>query len=91
MIKFNDILQLEDVDPRGVRLVRHQDGRARKPSLYDVWRSDPTRLESYQAIQSREVFNVGDTLASFVVTPKPQRAALFIGLYGHVPSSGVRG
>jgi hypothetical protein len=64
MIKFNDILRPEGVDPRRVRVVRHQDGRARKPSLYEVWSSDAKRLESYQAVQHREVFNVGDTLAS---------------------------
>ena len=81
MIKFNDILRLEGVDPRKVRLVRHQDRRARTPSLYEIWRSDATKLEKYQAIQRRGVFNVGDMVASFVVTPKPRRATLFIGLY----------
>ena len=80
MIKFNDILRLEEIDPRQVRLVRHQDKRAR-PSLYHVWRSDPELLEEYQAIQAAEEFRTGDMLASFVVSPNPERAVLFIGLY----------
>jgi hypothetical protein len=66
VLTFNDILHTEGIDPRRVRLVRHGDTRARAPSLYEVWRSDPKRLERYQEIQSREVFEIGEILASFV-------------------------
>lgn len=78
MITFNDILVLEGVDPPGVRLVKHQDVRK---SLYDVWRTDPQMLERYQTIQRRNVFNVGETLATFVVTPHPRQETLFVGLF----------
>jgi hypothetical protein len=81
VLTFNDILHTEGIDPRRVRLVRHGDTRARTPSIYEVWRSDPKRLERYQEIQSREVFKIGEILASFVVTPNPRRETLFVGLY----------
>ncbi len=81
MLTFNDLLDLEGFDPHRVRLVRHGDRRARTPSLYEVWRADPRRLERYQEVQSREVFEIGEILASFVVTPNPRRETLFIGLY----------
>jgi GIY-YIG catalytic domain len=81
VITFNDILRIEGIDPRQVRLVRHLDNRVRNPSLYEVWRSAPKLLEEYQAVQSRDVFKVGEILASFVVTPRPRRETLFIGLY----------
>src|SRR6266511_3506478 len=90
MITFNDILRIEGIDPRQVRLVRHQDKslrRARRrdktvpPSLYEAWIRDPGLLERYQAVQARDVFNVGEILASFVATPRPRRETLFVGLY----------
>jgi hypothetical protein len=81
LLTFNDILAIEGIDPARVRLVKHQDARARTPSLYEVWLSNPTRLERYQEIQHREVFKVEEILASFVVTPSPRRETLFIGLY----------
>jgi integrase len=76
MIMFNDILRLEGLDPETVRLVRHGSTQV---SLYEIWRTDPQLLEGYQAIQSRNVFNAGDKLASFVVTPHPRRETLFVG------------
>lgn len=78
MIMFNDILRLEGLDPKTVRLVRHGDARV---SLYEAWRKDPQLLEGYQTIQSRNVFKAGDKLASFVVTPHPRRETLFVGLF----------
>jgi GIY-YIG catalytic domain len=78
MLTFNDILQAEGLDPRGVRLVKHQDKRA---PLYEIWRTKPRLLERYQAIQGRDVFRIGDRLASFVVTPQPWAETLFIGMF----------
>lgn len=41
----------------------------------------PRRVEEYQSIQARDVFSVGEFVASFVVTPPPRKETLFIGLY----------
>ena len=49
--------------------------------LYDVWRTNPKLLERYQVIQRRDIFKVGEMLASFVVTPRPRQETLFIGLF----------
>jgi hypothetical protein len=38
-------------------------------------------VEEYQRIQHRDVFRVGELIASFVVTPRPRSETLFIGLY----------
>ena len=73
MIIFNTILQQAGVEPDTVRLVRHQD--ARNPggtTLYEMWRSEPHRLEAYQEIQNLKRFAIGDTVASFVATPPPR-------------------
>lgn len=83
MITFNDILQSAGVDSRAVRLARHQDSRAPGGSIYGVWKlpDGPRRVEEYQSIQKRDVFKVGEFVASFVVTPPPRNETLFIGLY----------
>ena len=81
MFSFNAILRHEGIDPKGVRLVRHQDNRASvNCTPYNLWRAADGRLETYQQLQSREVFAVGDIVASFVATPSND--TLFIGLYG---------
>lgn len=82
MLTFNDVLADGGVDASAVRLVRHQ--VARRPSPYAVWKSGPNgpdRLAAYQAVQSNRRFEVGDFLASFVVTPPPRNETLFIGLF----------
>jgi hypothetical protein len=80
MLTFNAILKYEKVDPENVRLVRHQDARAAANCTpYDLWRAGDGRLETYQRIQKREVFDIGNLLASFVVTPAND--TLFIGLF----------
>ena len=82
MLTFNDILRIEGVDPEQVRLIRHQDTRTQvvRP-LYEIWRTEPERLERYQELQKPGAFREGEHLASFVVTPQPRRETLFIGLY----------
>jgi hypothetical protein len=82
MLTFNDVLQVEGIDPKTVQLVRHQDKRAgRAGSLHEIWGKSPRLLERYQAIQSRDAFDVGNRLASFVVTPRPRNETLFIGMF----------
>ena len=83
MISFNDVLRSEGVDPATVRLARHQDTRAPGRSIYAIWKSPggPELVEAYQAVQAREVFEIGGLVASFVVTPPPRNETLFIGLY----------
>lgn len=82
-LTFNDLLGLEGIKPVEVVLVRHQDAKrqTRKLSLYQVWKDAPETLEAYQAVQRRRVFEPGQLIASFVVTPRPENATLFIGLY----------
>jgi hypothetical protein len=93
MLTFNRLLQIEGIDTARVRLVRHQDTRRPgRPTPYSLWRAEDGRLELYQRIQRRDVFAVGQLLASFVATPMNE--TLFIGLYsvkgsGPVPSGIV--
>lgn len=80
MLTLNSVLRYEGLDVSGVRLVRHQYARnPRRPTPYMLWQVGDGRLELYQRIQRRKVFQPGDRLASFVVTPMNQ--TLFIGLY----------
>lgn len=79
MLTFNDLLALEGVDPRTIRLVRHQDHRLGSGRLYETWRERREAFEAYQSVQSRDLFPVGDVLASFVVTETGK--TVFVGLY----------
>ncbi|MBZ5525452.1 MAG: GIY-YIG nuclease family protein [Acidobacteriia bacterium] len=92
MLTFNAILRHEGIDPKQVRLVRHQDTRPGRITPYNLWRAGGGRLEMYQQIQQRKVFAVGGLLASFVATPAND--TLFIGLYcvdgiGNVPPGTI--
>ena len=79
MLTFNDLLVLEGIDTAKVRLVRHQDGRIGAGRLYGAWRNDRDAFEDYQSVQSRDVFPMGDLLASFIVTEA--RKTVFVGMY----------
>lgn len=83
MITFNEILRAEGIDPANVRLVRHLDTGRRSPTIYATYRSPDGRrlIEEYQRIQHRRVFEVGELVASFVVTPRPRNETLLFGLY----------
>jgi hypothetical protein len=84
MITFNDILRSASIDPAGVRLVRHEDASKGASRVYATWRQGASGrhlVEEYQQLQGREVFDVGDILASFAVTPRPRRDTVFIGLF----------
>jgi hypothetical protein len=88
MLTFNTILRNEGIDPKSVRLVRHQDNNrsSANSTPYNLWRAGDGRLETYQRIQTRKPFKVGEFLASFVVTPS--KDTLFVGLY-HVDGIGA--
>lgn len=75
-LTFNLLLNTAGISPASTRLVRHQD---RRGSAYDLWRANNGSFERYQSIQSKEVFDVGDWLASFVATPFNE--TLFVGIY----------
>lgn len=79
MLTFNDLLAIEDVDVKQVRLVRHQDGRLRPGRMYEAWRNDRPVFEAYQRVQSTNRFHLGDLLASFIGTEA--RKTVFVGLY----------
>ena len=68
MLTFNDLLALEGIESTGVRLVRHQDSRLGRGRLYEAWLNDRDAFESYQSVQSKDRFPIGDFLAEFVVT-----------------------
>ncbi len=79
VLSFNDLLVLAGIDPVQVRLVRHQDNRLRPGRLYEAWRNDRDAFDAYQSVQRKARFQVGDLLASFVVTEA--RKTVFVGLY----------
>ncbi len=79
MIGFNTLLDSEGVDPKVVKLVRHQDTRGVGTSPYDLWLAADSRFELYQRIQRRPVFQRASLIASFVATPLDE--TLFVGLY----------
>lgn len=92
MLTFNDLLVLEGIDAAKVRLVRHQDGRLGRGRMYEAWRNDRKSFESYQSVQSKDRFPVGDLLAGFVVTEA--RKTVFVGMYrvddvGTCPSGSI--
>lgn len=80
MIEFNDFLQKTGMDLRRVRLVRHQDNRARSgTSPYDLWIAADGRYELYQRIQRKERFKSADWIVSLVATPLNE--TIFTGIF----------
>ena len=81
MLTFNHILRAEEIDPATVKLVRHQEGGRRGQAIYATSRMPDghAKVEAYQRIQSRKVFDVGGLIASFLVAPRGD--TLFFGLY----------
>lgn len=79
MLTFNDLLALEGIDTSKVRLLRHQDSRLGAGRLYETWRNDREAFETYQSVQRKDLFPVGDLLASFVVTDTGK--TVFVGMY----------
>lgn len=87
-IKFNSILAAADIDPRTVRLLRHQDRRTdpdRTP--YRLWRDRPDDFMTYQSRQSisrEKMLGRAKYWAVFVKTPANE--TLLTGLYDVGPS-----
>lgn len=80
MLGFNFLLKDAGLDPSTIKLVRHQDARAKRGCTpYELWRAGDGRLEQYQRIQVKERFKGATHVASFVVTPA--KDTLFVGLY----------
>jgi hypothetical protein len=82
-LSFNTVLAGFDIDPKDVRLLRHQSvphgGGGRTP--YTLWRDDASAFLTYQSIQSGQNRSrlAGRYWAAFVVTP--MQSTLFAGLY----------
>jgi len=80
-LSFNAVLRGWEVDPRDVRLLRHQTVKYAGRTPYTLWRDDLAGFLTYQSIQS--VQNrprlASRYWASFVVTPA--QSTLFVGLY----------
>lgn len=49
--RFNQLLADVDLSPADVRLLRHQTTLPGNRTLFDIWRSDRTSFEAYQALQ----------------------------------------
>jgi hypothetical protein len=80
MLRFNTLLHDEGVDPKNVKLVRHQDSRAEDGCTpYELWCTRDGRFDFYQTLQSSEVFNDRRQIAAFVRTPNDE--TLFVGVY----------
>ena len=90
MVSFNNLLQIANIDPPEVRLVKHKDVKAdhdRTP--YILWRTADPDFEVYQSRQTprtSRILRTGKYWAVFIDTPTAE--TLFIGLYevhGDVP------
>ncbi len=78
---FNSYLRENEISPKDVSLLRHQDSRlANGYTTFGIWRDNRSGFELYQSHQSkkRPVFNA-PYWASFVKTP--DKKTLFVGLY----------
>jgi hypothetical protein len=79
MLTFRTLLATIDIDPRTVRLVRHQDRGPAGITPWTLWRAQDGRFETYQRHQGRPIFGDAAQIAAFVVTP--DQRTLFVGLY----------
>ncbi|WP_447931869.1 GIY-YIG nuclease family protein [Sphingopyxis fribergensis] len=80
-LTFNMLLRDGGIDPRDVRLLRHQQASRTGLTPYAIWRDDATELARYQSAQpiDRRHYFKGRYWASFVVPP--DGSTLFVGLY----------
>jgi hypothetical protein len=81
MTTFNEMLVAAGVDPRQVRLLRHQTKRRHGRTLYEFQQNDRAAFELYQQTQEQDAprFTSSRYWASFIVDPLGR--AIFIGLY----------
>jgi hypothetical protein len=80
-LHFRTLLKEANLDPKGVRLLRHQASMANRRSPYTAWRDDRSAFETYQSIQraGRRAYFDGQYWAAFVAAPAAK--TLFIGIY----------
>lgn len=80
-LTFNMLLLDSGIDPREVRLLRHQQTSKTGLTPYTIWRDNPDELERYQSAQpvDRHHYFKGKYWAGFVVPP--DGSTLFVGLY----------
>lgn len=80
-LNFNMLLVDADLDPRDVRLLRHQQAAATGLTPFALWRDEPDEFERYQSAQraDRRAYFASRYWASFVVPP--DSSTLFVGLY----------
>lgn len=80
-LTFNLVLKEAGLNPRDVRLLRHQNVADTGLTPYAIWRDDRSEFERYQSAQkaTRRANFASRYWASFVVPP--DRSTLFVGLY----------
>lgn len=80
-LTFNSILEGFAIDPREVRLLRHQTVKHSGGTPYTLWRDDLPSFLTYQSTQSVQNRSrlASRYWASFVVTPA--QSTLFVGIY----------
>ena len=80
-LHFNMLLAEQGINPRDVRLLRHQHIERDGLTSYALWRDDPSEFERYQSAQltSRRAHFASRYWAGFVVPP--DSSTLFVGLY----------
>lgn len=80
-LTFNMLLREDGIEPRDVRLLRHQQASQSGLTPYAIWRDDHSELERYQSAQrvDRRPYFRGRYWASFVVPP--DGSTLFVGVY----------
>jgi len=87
-LTFNMLLLDEGIDPRDVRLLRHQTVAKDGLTPYALWRDTPAEFEHYRSAQraDRRGYFASRDWAGFV--SPPDGSTLFVGLYqigGHEP------
>lgn len=79
MLTFNLLLSATGIDPKDVRLLRHQDRRMNDGwTTYNLWRRDPQEFRRYEATQGEDRFPKQGFVASFVADPLGD--TVFVGL-----------
>ncbi|CAN5222930.1 hypothetical protein BH10PSE15_BH10PSE15_04120 [soil metagenome] len=80
-LNFNLLLTEAGIEPRDVRLMRHQQSSKTGLTPYSIWRDDPAEFERYQSAQraDRRAHFASRFWAGFVATP--DGSTLFVGLF----------
>lgn len=80
-LRFNMLLADAEIDPRDVRLLRHQTGKVPGRTPYTLWRDDAAGFERYQSTQdpAQRARFAAPWWASFVAPP--DGGTLFVGMF----------